>query len=236
LKNKKTLFAILTIFLVLLFDQWLKIYVKTSMYYGQEIQIFGEWFSLLFVENEGMAFGWKIPIPEFEENGFDPLKPTFWQEHGPKVLLSSFRVVAVVVIGFYLRGLIKKGISNGLIVSISLIFAGALGNILDSALYGLIFTESPHDMHLISQLVPWGDGYTPFLTGDVVDMLRFDLFTIDLPWYGRFNFFAPIFNLADFAISLGVGLILFLYRKDFQHNVIDKPEGKAKSEPEVAEE
>jgi signal peptidase II len=215
LKNNKALLAVLTIFLVLLFDQWLKIYVKTSMYYNEEIPVFGRWFSLLFVENKGMAFGWELP---------------FLGEYTAKIVLSTFRIVAVVIIAFYLKGLIKKGISNGLIVSISLIFSGALGNILDSAFYGMIFSESSHNMHSLAQFVPWGEGYMPFLTGHVVDMLRFDLFTVDLPFYGRFNFFAPIFNLADFAISLGVGLILFFYRKDFQENVLDKPEGASDDE------
>lgn len=177
------------------------------MYYNQKIPVLGDWFSLLFVENKGMAFGWELP---------------FFGEYTAKILLSSFRVVAVIMIAFYLKSLIEKGISNGLVISISLIFSGALGNILDSAFYGMLFTQSSHDMHLLSKLVPWGEGYAPFLTGHVVDMLRFDLFTVDLPMYGRFNFFAPIFNLADFAISLGVGLILFFYRKDFQTNFLDK--------------
>ncbi len=207
MKNRKTLLVFLTVFGVLFLDQWLKIYVKTSMHYNQEIPIFGDWFSLLFVENEGMAFGWQLP---------------FLGEYTAKIVLSSFRIVAVVMIAFYMRNLLAKGISNGLIFSVSLIFSGALGNILDSAFYGMIFTKSTHDMQVLSQLVPWGEGYTPFLTGHVVDMLRFDLFTVDLPWYGRFNFFAPIFNLADFAISLGVGLILLFYRKDFQENVLEK--------------
>lgn len=209
LKNKKGLLALATVFLVLILDQWLKIYVKTSMYYNQEIPIFGDWFSLLFVENRGMAFGWELP---------------FFGQNTAKILLSLFRVVAVIVIAAYLLDLVKKGLSNGLIVSIALIFSGALGNILDSAFYGLMFSESTRSMHLLSQWVPFGEGYANFLTGHVVDMLRFDLFTINLPYYGPFNFFAPIFNLADFAISLGVGIILFFYRKDFQDNFLVKKE------------
>lgn len=209
MKNKKLLLALLTVFLVLLFDQWLKIYVKTSMYYNEEIPIFGQWFSLLFVENRGMAFGWELP---------------FLGKDSAKIVLSVFRVVAVGIIAFYLWGLIKRGVSNGLVVSISLIFSGALGNILDSAFYGLMFTKSTNSMHLLSEWVPFGQGYARFLTGHVVDMLRFDLFTVDLPFYGTFNFFAPIFNLADFAISVGVGIILFFYRKDFQNNFLEKDE------------
>lgn len=189
-------------------DQWLKIYVKTNMYYNQEIPVLGDWFSLLFVENPGMAFGWQIP---------------FLSENTAKVLLSLFRVVAVGLIGVYLVGLIKRGVSTGLVVSIALVFSGALGNILDSAFYGLMFSSSV-GMHLTADFVPFGEGYTGFLTGHVVDMLKFDLFTVDLPFYGRFNFFAPIFNLADFAISLGVGIILVFHRKDFQTNFLANEE------------
>jgi len=207
LKNNKYLLALATILIVLFLDQWLKVHVKTTMYYGQEIPVLGQWFSLSFVENPGMAFGWELP---------------FLGKYTAKVVLSTFRIVAVVVIAIYLKGLIKKGISNGLVISIALVFSGALGNILDSVFYGMLFTESIHDMHTISHLVPWGEGYAPFITADVVDMLSFDLFTVDLPFYGRFNFFAPVFNLADFSISLGVGLILAFYRKSFQANFFEK--------------
>lgn len=203
MKNKKLGFALLTIFIVLLVDQWLKIYVKTNMHYNEKIPVLGDWFNLLFVENPGMAFGWEIP---------------FLSKEAAKMILSLFRVVAVGVIAYYLWGLIKRQISTGLVVSIAMIFSGALGNIIDSAVYGLIFSESSHSMSMVAEVVPIGEGYAGFLTGDVVDMLRFDLFTVDLPWYGRFNFFEPIFNVADFAISLGVGLILVFYRKDFQKN------------------
>lgn len=207
LKNKKLIVALSTIFTVLVLDQWLKIWVKTTFHYNEELPIFGTWFSLLFVENPGMAFGWEIP---------------FLPGDGAKILLSLFRVVAVVVIAIYLRGLIKKNLSTGLIVSIALVFAGALGNILDSMFYGLIFSGSSY--HAPAIWVPFGEGYTGMLTGHVVDMLSFDLFTVELPIIGVFNFFAPIFNLADFAISLGVGIILVFHRKDFQKNFLNKEE------------
>ena len=209
MKNNKLVVAIVTILTVLVLDQWLKIYVKTSFYYNEEVPILGDWFSLLFVENPGMAFGWEIP---------------FLGRDSAKVILSLFRVVAVVLIAFYLRGLIQKKLPTGLIVSIAMIFAGALGNIIDSAFYGLIFTESTYGFQSLATQVPFGEGYTGFLTGHVVDMLRFDFFTVDLPFYGNFNFFAPIFNLADFAISLGVGIILVFQRKTFQENFFAKEE------------
>ena len=201
MKNNKTFIAVFTIFLVLLLDQALKIYIKTNFYYNEEIFVFGHWFSLLFVENKGMAFGWQLP---------------FFSEETAKVLLSLFRIVAGGVIGYYLWALIKRNISIGLIISISLIFAGALGNILDSIFYGLMFTESPKYADIVAEIVPLGKGYTSILNGHVVDMLKFDLFTINLPWYGSFNFFAPIFNLADFAITVGVVIILLFQRKNFQ--------------------
>lgn len=208
MKNKKLIAALLAIFSVLIVDQWLKIYIKTSFYYGEKVAVLGDWFSLLFVENPGMAYGWEIP---------------FLPGDVAKILLSSFRIVAVVIIAFYLRGLIKKQLPTGLIVSIALVFAGALGNILDSLFYGLMFSAS--SMHNVATWVPFGTGYTGVLTGDVVDMLSFDLFTVDLPFYGEFNFFAPIFNVADFAISLGVGIILVFHRKNFQKNFFNSKQG-----------
>lgn len=201
--NKKPLvFALLTVFLVLLADQVLKIYIKTHYYYNQETFIFGQWFSLLFVENKGMAFGWQLP---------------FFSEDTAKLILSLFRIIAVGVIGYYLFSLIKKLAPTGLIISIALIFSGAIGNIIDSVFYGLIFTESPRYTDIVAEIVPFGKGYTSILNGHVVDMLKFDIFTVDLPWYGTFNFFAPIFNLADAAISVGVAIILLFQRKNFQN-------------------
>lgn len=215
MKNKKLIAALITIFSVLIIDQWLKIYIKTSFYYGQKMPVLGEWFSLLFVENPGMAYGWEIP---------------FLPADVAKILLSLFRIVAVVIIAVYLRGLVKKQLPTGLIVSIALVFSGALGNILDSLFYGLVFSGS--SMHSVATWVPFGTGYTGVLTGDVVDMLSFDLFTVDLPYYGEFNFFAPIFNVADFAISLGVGIILVFHRKNFQKNFFAAKEEEEKAEIE----
>lgn len=218
LKNKTFLIAIVSIFVVLLADQWLKIYIKLNFHYYEEIVVFENWFSLLFVENRGMAFGMEIPF-------LSPITA--------KIILSTFRIIAVFLIGRYLFSLIKRGVSNGLIFGISMVFAGALGNIIDSALYGLIFSESEKFSFIPAQYVGFGNGYAQFLTGNVVDMLRFDFFTIDLPYYGSFNFFAPIFNIADTAISFGVFYILIFQRNNFQVEVLGK--NKKETEDELDE-
>ena len=188
-----------TIFLTLLFDQWIKVYIKLNFYYGETVPLLGEWFDLHFVENPGMAFGWEIP---------------FLGPDGAKILLSIFRLVAVGVIMYYLLGLIKRMVSKGLIFSISLIFAGAFGNIIDSLFYGLLFSRSPH--HSFSaEIVSLGDGYAGFLTGKVVDMFSL-------------SFFPPIFNLADVAISVGVGLIIVFQRNSFQTEFFNKKNNSIK--------
>ncbi len=143
--------SLLIIFLVLLIDQILKIWIKTHMYLGGEIPVIGNWFLIHFVENNGMAFGM-----EFAGN------------YG-KIFLSVFRIVAVIGIGWYLLKLVKRDdIPMGFIACVSLIFAGAVGNIIDSAFYGLIFSESYGQ---VAQLFPDGGGYATFLHGKVVDML-----------------------------------------------------------------
>jgi signal peptidase II len=206
-KNKRLIIAFLSIFLVLLADQWLKIYVKLNFHYYEEVRVLGNWFSLLFVENRGMAFGMEIPF----------LSPVV-----AKIILSSFRIVAVFLIGRYLYKLIQRKVATGLIFSVAMVFSGALGNIIDSTVYGLVFSESEKFSFIPAQMVPFGEGYAQFLTGNVVDMLRFDLFTIDLPFYGTFNFFAPIFNIADTAISFGVFYILLFQRNNFQIEILGK--------------
>lgn len=189
--------ALLTIFLVLLIDQGLKIWVKTSFYLDEELPIFGDWFRLHFTENRGMAFGIEI--------GGEG-------SHWGKIFLSLFRVVAICFITWYLVKLVKRKAQSGLIIAISLILAGATGNIIDSAIYGLIFGDS---MVMPAAFMPSGGGYAGFLQGDVVDMLYFPLFTADLPWIGPFTFFSPIFNIADTAISVGVFILLIKQKSYF---------------------
>jgi len=192
--------AILVIILILVFDQILKIWIKTSFVLGEELNVFGNWFILHFVENKGMAFG-------FEFSG----------KFG-KIILTLFRLVAATAIYWYLMKLIKKGIPNGLVISIALIFAGAIGNVIDSAFYGLIFSDS---FGRVAEVFPAGGGYASFLHGSVVDMLFFPLidttFPTWLPFVGgeEFMFFRPVFNIADSAITVGITIILIFYRKFF---------------------
>jgi len=176
---------------ILLIDQWVKIYIKTHFFLGESISVFGfDWFQIYFVENNGMAFGW------------EPLS-------GPvgKSLLTIFRIVAVVFIGIYIKKLIaKKEVSQGLILGFAAILAGALGNILDSLFYGLIFDESFNIPSGIASFFPSEGGYAPFLQGKVVDMLYFPLIKEPI------EFFKPVFNLADSAITIGVAYLLLFQR------------------------
>ncbi len=195
--RSKFLIAILTVLLVLTVDQVLKIYIKTHFMIGDQKDI-TSWFKLHFVENEGMAFGWKLG------------------GSSGKLALSLFRIVAVSFIGYYIVKLIRSNESRGLIISMSMIFAGAIGNILDSIFYGKIFSaSSPCDL---AQLFPADGGYAGVLHGKVVDMLYFPLWEGFLPkWLGGhyFSFFDPVFNIADSSISIGVFLILLFQRRFF---------------------
>ena len=191
--------AFLLVFLVLLLDQASKIWVKTTMYLGQDYRI-TNWFYIHFTENPGMAFG-------LEFGGI-------WG----KIALSVFRIIAIGALIFWLRSLIKSKVPPVAITAVSLILAGAIGNILDSAFYGLIFTDS---LGRVAELFPATGGYAPFLQGKVVDMLYFPLYSGKLPnwvpvWGGDFFiFFRPIFNLADASISIGVALLLLYQKKIF---------------------
>jgi len=168
---------------------------------GQEINVAGNWFIFHFTENEGMAFG-----------------ITFGGTAG-KLILSIFRIIAVIVIGIYIYRLRKKSPHPGLTISFSLIMAGALGNIIDSAVYGLIFNQSSY--HTVATLFPPEGGYASFLHGKVVDMLYFPVIETTLPgwvpfWGGEpFTFFRPVFNIADSSITTGVFLLLIFQKKFF---------------------
>jgi signal peptidase II len=199
--SNRTRTVLVVVFLVLLLDQILKIWVKTHMEYGEEFGILGlSWARIHFVENKGMAFGLALGGS--------------WGKLG----LSVFRLIAVGFLIYIIRSLIKSKETIGVIFSFSLILAGALGNILDSAFYGLIFSESPYHGGLAT-MFPEGGGYAPLLFGKVVDMLYFPLIDTTFPdWFPiwgsqRFQFFRPVFNISDAAISTGViSLVLFHHR------------------------
>jgi signal peptidase II len=188
---------LLIILLVLLIDQVIKIYLKTHFANGEEYRI-APWFIIHFTENNGMAFGMQLD----------------WK-YG-KLLLSIFRIAAVIAIGWYLRDITLKKMHPGLIASIALIFAGAIGNIIDSAFYGLIFNESGYEP---AKLFPPGGGYAGFLHGKVVDMFYFPLieghFPSWIPFWGseEFIFFRPVFNISDASISIGVALLMIFQKK-----------------------
>lgn len=191
--------ATLIIVLILLIDQITKIYIKTHFMLGEEIKVF-EWFRILFVENEGMAWGAKIP-----------------GKYG-KLFLTLFRLVAIVGIGYWLWDSLKKKAPNVLIVSVCLIFAGAFGNIIDSVFYGVVFDASEHQ---VASFFPDGGAYGTLFHGKVVDMLYFPLWKGYLPdWIpfkggDYFAFFEPVFNIADTAISTGVGMLIVFNKRAF---------------------
>lgn len=212
--------SLVIIFLILIADQVLKFWIKTNLSIGDEIVVFKDWFILHFVENNGMAFGFE-----------------FAGEYG-KVFLSVFRILAVIAIGWYLFKLAKqKEIPFGFVVCISLIFAGAIGNILDSLFYGIIFNESYGQ---VATLFPEGGGYASFLHGRVVDMFYFPLIEGRYPeWLPKvggnpFIFFRPVFNIADSAITVGIFSILIFYRKYF-NKLDEKKEETAEQVVETAD-
>jgi len=193
--------VVLIIASIILVDQVLKIWIKTNYSFGDVKHVMGlQWFQLYFIENEGMAWGWK-----------------FGGEWG-KMILTLFRLGAVIFGTWYLIKIVKNKYHRGFIVCAALIYAGALGNLIDSMFYGLIFSSS--DYSTIAKIFPHGGGYAGFLHGRVVDMLYFPIIRSSFPgwlpvWGGeKFIFFSPIFNIADASISTGV-IALLLFQKRF---------------------
>lgn len=203
MKQKRTSIIVAVIIIVLLIaDQALKIWVKTNMLYGEQIEIFS-WFKLLFIENNGAAFGMQI-----SSDGFD------WG----KLSLSIFRLLMIGGLGYYIHTLIRREVPMGLLIGLTLIIAGALGNLLDSAFYGVMFSESTP-----TQLAQFGGEYAPFMMGKVVDMFYFPLFQwenhpqwLSFLFDSRGYFFGPIFNLADAYISVAVVYLLVFQYKFFK--------------------
>jgi signal peptidase II len=196
--------AAVVIVAVLAIDQAVKIWIKTHLALHESIPVFGDWFSIYFTENAGMAFGLQ-----------------FGGVIG-KIFLTVFRIALVALIGVYISKLLKRGAPASVVVGVALIFAGAVGNIIDSLFYGLLFSGSGSGQ--VAALFPAGGGYAPFLQGRVVDMLYFPLIETSFPdwvpvWGGEeFIFFRPVFNIADSVITTGVLYLLLFKRRYFLHH------------------
>lgn len=196
--------ATLIIVAILLIDQAIKICVKTSMTLHESIHI-TDWFYICFIENNGMAFGMQL---------------------GSKIILSLFRVGAISVLGYYIWLEVGKKAKIGYLICLSMILAGAAGNLIDCMFYGLVFNNSSEFYQ--SYFVPFGTGYAPFLMGKVVDMFYFPLIETEwpqwMPFCGgeHFVFFSPVFNFADASISVGVVMLLLFFRKEVSQITLKK--------------
>lgn len=186
--------SILLIFLILFVDQAVKVYIKLHFALGDHVDVFS-WFQIFFIENNGMAFGMEIIS---------------------KLFLTLFRIAAVVLLAYYIRNLIRKNARNGFILTVSLVLAGAAGNIIDSMFYGLIFDDSHGH---IASFLPDGGGYASLFYGRVVDMLYFPIIRNSA---GETIFFSPVFNIADSAISVAVVIILLFFRKELNESLETK--------------
>lgn len=197
------------IVLLLIIDQVSKIWIKTNMHIGESISVFGDWFQILFIENKGMAFGMQ-----------------FGGDFG-KIMLTLFRVVLSGFIIFFMRKMVKQKVETGVLVGLALILTGAIGNLIDSLFYGLIFSESTYLK--VAEFLPESGGYAPLFMGKVVDMLYFPLIDTVLPEWVPFKggehfvFFRPIFNIADSCISVGA-VYLILFKWKFFSNLDKKKE------------
>ncbi len=212
--SKGTKLLILGILLVVI-DQIIKILVKTNMTIGEHFSVIGNWFQIYFIENEGMAFGMK-----------------FGGQVG-KFLLSVFRIILFGALVYWIRGMLKrKDVPTGVVVGLTLITAGALGNIIDCLFYGLVFGASTYTE--VAQFLPEGGGYAPFFFGKVVDMFYFPIidttFPEWMPWIGGnpFRFFAPVFNFADSCVTCGALYLIFFQWRFFAKDDGKKADGKAK--------
>ena len=208
--------AVLVVFAVLLIDQVIKIWVKTSMTLHESIHV-TDWFYITFIENNGMAFGMQL---------------------GSKIILSLFRLIAISALGYYIWLEVRRQAKTGYIVCLSMVLAGAAGNLIDCMFYGLIFNAS--SPYYLSYFVSFGTGYAPFLMGKVVDMFYFPLIETEwptwMPFVGgdHFVFFSPVFNFADSCISVSVVWLLLFYRQEIGkmslRKVVEQPKEQAEQE------
>jgi len=213
---KKATFVIVVILLI---DQISKVYIKTHFQLGEDITVFS-WFKIAFIENDGMAWGTKLS--DFV---------SFISDETAKLVLTLFRIVAVIGIAFWLIDVTKKKRSKTLIFAISIIFAGALGNIIDSVFYGVLFNDS---VMQVASFLPEEGGYAKVFHGNVVDMLHFPIWSgvlpDNLPLIGGkyFSFFDPVFNVADMAISTGIGILIVFNKKAFdESSKIETPDSES---------